>query len=80
MANQQQPQLKPEVAAKFKLHKMAYAGEVNSPKYGMVNMAKIDLKKAKILAADTGFPWLVPLEVAESEKTTAKDVTPKKKR
>lgn len=71
----QKPQLKPEVAEKFKLNKMDYAGEVNSPKYGLINLATIDLEKAEKLAADKNFLYLVPKE--DAAKATAKETAKK---
>lgn len=59
MSDKKKPQLRTEVAEKYELAIVGEAGMINHPKYGMVDLATIDLKRAEKLAAATDFNYLV---------------------
>jgi hypothetical protein len=52
-------ELRPEVAKEFEVAFAKEAGEVNHPKYGLVNLSTVSLEKAKQLAAANDFKYLV---------------------
>lgn len=60
--------LRTEVAEKFQLKHMKQAGEVNHPTHGLVDLSTVKLPKAKKLAADPTFKYLVAKPKKNSEK------------
>lgn len=62
--------LRPEVANKYHIVGIVEAGEINHPKYGVVDLSQVNAQKAAILAKDDSFRYLTAKP--ENKKTTTK--------